>query len=290
MNNMKSDPAVKGSDSGQVYSKVVFETVSGHDSGQRLDNFLLKRFKDIPKSKIYQIIRKGEVRVDKKRAKAATKLEAGQEVRIPPLKVALKDDDLVEGQLKLEKFRKQMTDILNATLYEDEYLLVINKPSGIAVHSGDGYSLGLIELLRAARPEHDFFELAHRLDKETSGCIVIAKTGASLRELHKVIREAGLSKYYLALQDGRWKGFVHEIDASLDKNSRMSGERVVRVSKDGKASRTIFRVQKQYADCVLVEAELLTGRTHQIRVHMKSKGHPLFNDATYGGDAIVKER
>jgi 23S rRNA pseudouridine955/2504/2580 synthase len=284
MNNTDSDSTTKASESEHVYSKVVFETVSEHDSGQRLDNFLLKRFKDIPKSKIYQIIRKGEVRVDKKRAKAATKLEPGQVVRVPPLKTQVKDQQLIEGQLKLAKSRAQMADILDAVLYEDDYLLVINKPAGLAVHGGSGVSLGLIELLRAAKPESDFLELVHRLDRETSGCIVIAKKGSSLRELHQLIRDSNLSKYYLALLDGRWKGSVHEVDASLQKNTLQSGERMVRVSRDGKASKTIFRVQKHYADCTLVEAELLTGRTHQIRVHSQYAGHSILGDPKYGSD------
>lgn len=284
MNNSKSDLTAKLPDSGQVYTQVVYETVSEHESGQRLDNFLLKRFKDIPKSKIYQIIRKGEVRVDKKRAKAASKLEAGQVVRVPPLKTLLKDDLLIDGQLKLAKSQAQMAGILEAVLYEDDYLLVINKPAGLAVHGGSGVSLGLIELLRAAKPESDFLELVHRLDRETSGCIVIAKKGSSLRELHQLIRDSNLSKYYLALLDGRWKGSVHEVDAALQKNTLQSGERMVRVSRDGKASKTIFRVQKHFTDCTLVEAELLTGRTHQIRVHSQYAGHSILGDPKYGSD------
>jgi 23S rRNA pseudouridine955/2504/2580 synthase len=275
----------------EVYSKVVFETVSEHEQGQRLDNFLLKRLKGVPKSKIYQIIRKGEVRIDKKRAKPSSKLSEGQIVRIPPIRQAQKDHELIASQVKLQKNQNQILAIEDALLYEDRHILVLNKPSGLAVHGGSGISLGLIELLRASRPKEEFLELVHRLDRETSGCIVIAKRGAILRELHQLIRESKIDKHYSALLKGRWKGTRHIIEAPLQKNNLKSGERVVRVSREGKESKTIFTIKEHFKDCTLVDAELLTGRTHQIRVHSQFSGHPILGDEKYGNsDANDKSR
>lgn len=271
------------------YSKVVFETVSEHEQGQRLDNFLLKRLKGVPKSKIYQIIRKGEVRIDKGRAQAASKLAVGQIVRIPPIRQSQKNEDIVAGQLKLKKNQAQMVVIEEAVLFEDKHILVLNKPAGLAVHGGSGISLGLIELLRASRPQHDFLELVHRLDKETSGCIVIAKRGAVLRELHELIRGSSIEKHYYALLKGRWNGTKHIIEAPLLKSTLASGERMVRVSREGKESSTIFTIKEHFKDATLVDAQLLTGRTHQIRVHSQFAGHPILGDEKYGHpDANVK--
>jgi len=264
------------------YSQVILETVSEHDEGQRLDNFLLKRLKGVPKSKIYQIIRKGEVRVDKKRAEASSKLHEGQIVRIPPVRQSPKNEDIVAGKVKLKKNQAQILAIEAAVLYEDKHLLVVNKPSGLAVHGGSGVSLGLIELLRASRPQQEFLELVHRLDRETSGCIVIAKRGASLRELHELIRESKIEKHYYALVKGRWNGSKHTIDAPLEKNNLKSGERIVRVSSEGKESKTIFTIKEHFKNATLVDAELLTGRTHQIRVHCQFAGHPILGDEKYG--------
>ncbi len=270
------------------YSQVQFVQVTEHETGQRLDNFLLKRLKGVPKSKIYQIVRKGEVRIDKKRAKPATKLIDGQEVRIPPIRLSQGEGEEVAGKARLDKNQRQIADIEKAIIYEDKHLLVLNKPSGLAVHGGSGVSLGLIELIRAGRPEGSFLELVHRLDRETSGCIVIAKRGAILRELHGLIRDSKIDKFYVALVDGRWKGARHLVEAPLLKTHLKSGERIVRVSREGKESKTVFLVKERFQRCSLVEAELLTGRTHQIRVHCQYSGHSILGDEKYG-QQISKE-
>lgn len=264
------------------HSEVTHLCISEHEHGQRVDNYLLKRLKNIPKSKIYQIIRKGEVRVDKKRVKPASKLQQGQSIRIPPLRSTHTESDQLAGQLKLDKHQAQMSRIEDAILYEDEHILVINKPAGLAVHGGSGISLGLIELLRGSRKPDDFLELVHRLDKETSGCIVLAKRGAILRELHQLIRDGAVEKHYYALLSGRWKGARHKIEAPLHKMHLASGERIVRVSREGKASLTVFEVKERFAGATLVDAHLLTGRTHQIRVHSQFAGHPILGDEKYG--------
>jgi 23S rRNA pseudouridine955/2504/2580 synthase len=267
-------------------SSVSLEVISEDEDGQRVDNYLIKRLKGVPKSKIYQIIRKGEVRLDKGRVKPSTKLSAGQTLRIPPVKTSSLDTDALAGQLHLQKHQDQIAEIKEAILFEDEFILVINKPSGLAVHGGSGFSLGLIELLRSTRKEGEFLELVHRLDKDTSGCIVLAKKGAVLRELHHLIREGAVDKRYLALLNGRWKGGRHLIEAPLQKNTLKSGERVVRVSREGKASKTVFNVKERFKEASLVEAELLTGRTHQIRVHSHFAGHPIIGDEKYGQEEI----
>ncbi len=264
----------------QHHSKVVQEQISEHADGQRLDNYLLNRLKGVPKSKIYQIIRKGEVRLDKKRVKPSTRVHEGQTLRIPPIR---KDDEgEAKGKIKLDKHQAQIKAISKAILYEDDYLLVINKPAGLAVHGGSGISLGLIELLRASRDEGSFLELVHRLDRETSGCMVIAKKGSVLRELHRLIRDGGMEKHYQALLSGRWKGASHLIEAPLQKNTLQSGERIVRVSREGKESKTLFKVLERFKDASLVDALLLTGRTHQIRVHSQYAGFPIIGDEKYG--------
>ncbi len=269
------------SDSNPQFSKVSQECISEHDDGQRLDNYLIKRLKGVPKSRIYQIIRKGEVRLDKKRAKPDSRIRQGQILRIPPIRLE-QGVQREQSELRLGKHQSQLEALQNAILYEDEYLLVLNKPAGLAVHGGSGVSLGMIELLRAARPAQDFLELVHRLDRDTSGAIVVAKKGKALRELHQLIRDNQLGKYYLALLDGRWKGARHVIEAPLQKNHLQSGERVVRVSREGKASCSVFTVMERFSDSTLVEVELRTGRTHQIRVHSQYAGYPIIGDPKYG--------
>jgi len=281
-NNTRDDSLIPEQLSSEHWSTVEWVPVSENDAGQRLDNFLLKRLKGVPKSKIYQIIRKGEVRIDKKRVKPLVKLREGQLIRVPPVRQPPNNDDLLDGHIKLQKNQDQIQAIEKAILYEDKHLLVLNKPSGLAVHGGSGISLGLIELLRASRPKDDFLELVHRLDRETSGCIVIAKRGPVLRELHQLIRDNKVKKHYQALLHGRWKGKQHVIEAALQKNTLKSGERVVRVSRDGKASKTIFTIKQHFKSATLVNAQLLTGRTHQIRVHSQFAGYPIIGDTKYG--------
>ncbi|GAA5317157.1 MAG: 23S rRNA pseudouridine(955/2504/2580) synthase RluC [Candidatus Pelagadaptatus aseana] len=254
--------------------------------GQRIDNFLSTQLKGVPKSRIYRILRKGEVRVNKARVKPEYKLKAGDLVRIPPVRVA----DAKEAP----KPSQQLAELIEASvLYEDKKLMIINKPSGLAVHGGSGINLGLIETLRQVRPQEHFLELVHRLDRDTSGCIMVAKRRSMLRYLHEQLREGRVQKFYHALVEGRWPNRRKEVNAPLKKNELRSGERMVRVDESGKASRTQFRVLQRFSDCTLVEAKPITGRTHQIRVHAQYAGHGLVGDPKYGSDEFnrqMKER
>lgn len=248
-------------------------------AGQRIDNFLLKILKGVPKTRIYRILRKGEVRVNKKRAKPDFRLSLGDVVRIPPVRVS----DSPEPIRPADKVLRLLSDSI---LYEDDGLLVLNKPSGLAVHGGSGLSYGVIEGLRALRPEARFLELGHRLDRDTSGCLVIAKKRSVLRAFHTLLRDGGMDKFYLALVMGRWKGSAKGkgIDAPLRKNELKSGERIVRVSEDGKPSLSIFTPITLYKDCSLMRVKLVTGRTHQARVHAQYSGHPIAGDSKYGDE------
>jgi 23S rRNA pseudouridine955/2504/2580 synthase len=256
--------------------------VGEESSGQRIDNFLLKELKGVPKSRVYRILRKGEVRVNKGRIKPEYRLKIGDKVRIPPVRVSEKPAPANPGQ-RLQRLLEQ------GILYEDKALLVLNKPSGLAVHGGSGVSFGVIEALRAMRPEAHFLELAHRLDRDTSGCLVIAKKRSALRAFQQLLREDGMEKVYLALVKGRWQGGKRRIEAPLRKNTLRSGERVVRVSDDGKASLSIFTPETIYKDCSLMRVKLVTGRTHQVRVHAQYSGHPIAGDDKYGDAVFNRE-
>lgn len=245
--------------------------------GQRIDNFLLGYFKQVPKSVIYRIIRKGEVRVNKKRIKPEYKLQPDDIVRIPPVKVPEKQEP---APINLNKY----ASLEHAIIYEDERIMVINKPSGLAVHGGSGLKFGLIEGLRALRPQAHFLELVHRLDRETSGVILIAKKRSALRSLHEQLRSNKVDKRYHALVDGQWPAHRHKVKAPLDKNVLRSGERVVRVHDNGKPSETHFRILQSYQNATLVEAKPITGRTHQIRVHCQHAGHAILGDPKYQHD------
>ncbi|MEM6510160.1 MAG: 23S rRNA pseudouridine(955/2504/2580) synthase RluC [Pseudomonadota bacterium] len=256
--------------------QVSFVTIGEDHLGQRIDNFLITHLKGVPKSAVYKILRKGEVRVNKKRIKPVYKLQLDDVVRIPPIKVAEKEEFVPK---KLDKV-KQLED---AILFEDKYLMVINKPSGMAVHGGSGLSYGLIEALRVLRPEERSLELVHRLDRDTSGCLLISKRRSVLTDLHKQLREKTMEKNYWALVDGQWDSKTKNVTEGLRKNTLKSGERVVRVDNtEGKPSHTRFRVLERYAECSLVQASPVTGRTHQIRVHTQCKGHPIACDDKYG--------
>ena len=256
--------------------QVSFVTIGEDHLGQRIDNFLITHLKGVPKSAVYKILRKGEVRVNKKRIKPVYKLQLNDVVRIPPIKVAEKEEFVPK---KLDKV-KQLED---AILFEDKYLMVINKPSGMAVHGGSGLSYGLIEALRLLRPEERSLELVHRLDRDTSGCLLISKRRSVLTDLHKQLREKTMEKNYWALVDGQWDSKTKNVTEGLRKNTLKSGERVVRVDNtEGKPSHTRFRVLERYAECSLVQASPVTGRTHQIRVHTQCKGHPIACDDKYG--------
>ncbi|ANE74041.1 23S rRNA pseudouridine(955/2504/2580) synthase RluC [Dickeya solani] len=255
---------------------VQFLTVSAEEAGQRIDNFLRTRLKGVPKSMIYRILRKGEVRVNKKRIKPEYKLLDGDEVRIPPVRQSEREEPAVSASLD------KVSALADCILYEDDYLLLLNKPSGTAVHGGSGLSFGVIEALRALRPEARFLELVHRLDRDTSGVLLVAKKRSALRSLHEQLRGKGMQKDYLALVRGQWQSHCKAVQAPLLKNVLQSGERIVRVNSEGKPSETLFKVEERFDCATLVRASPITGRTHQIRVHTQYAGHPIAFDNRYG--------
>ncbi|MGL5783804.1 MAG: 23S rRNA pseudouridine(955/2504/2580) synthase RluC, partial [Plesiomonas shigelloides] len=245
-------------------------------AGQRIDNYLRTRLKGVPKSLLYRILRKGEVRVNKKRIKPEYKLQAGDEVRVPPIRVSEKEEAPVSAKLT------RVAALADCILYEDDGLIVLNKPSGTAVHGGSGLSFGVIEGLRALRPEARFLELVHRLDRDTSGILLVAKKRSVLRDLHEQLRVKTVQKDYLALVRGQWQKHCKVVQAPLMKNVLQSGERIVRVSAEGKPSETRFEVVERFEQATLVKASPVTGRTHQIRVHTLHAGHPIAFDDKYG--------
>ncbi len=254
--------------------------VSPELAGQRIDNFLRTQLKGVPKTLIYRILRKGEVRVNKGRIKPEYKLQAGDMVRVPPLRIAERDEPVPLAQGLLERLE-------TAILYEDKALMVINKPAGIAVHGGSGLSFGVIEALRQLRPECKELELVHRLDRDTSGLLMVAKKRSMLRHLHEQLRGDGVDKRYMALVRGRWDSGKKQVSAPLLKNTLRSGERMVEVTSDGKEALTLFRVLRRFGDfATLVEAKPVTGRTHQIRVHARHAGHGIAGDSKYGDEGF----
>ncbi|NNF51636.1 MAG: 23S rRNA pseudouridine(955/2504/2580) synthase RluC [Gammaproteobacteria bacterium] len=257
-------------------SNVKYHVVLPDEAGQRLDNFLLARFRGVPRSAIYRVVRKGQVRINKGRVKPDYRLCSGDRIRIPPVRPP---EQKTEGPQTSKAVGERIEERI---IHEDDSLLVIDKPAGLAVHGGSGISAGLIENLRACRPDSAYFELVHRLDRATSGCMLVAKKRASLRELHRQLREGEVEKRYLALLGGRWELGSRDIDAPLEVRERKGGERFVTVNAAGKSARTHFRPIEFYADATLLEATLDTGRTHQIRVHASWAGHPLAGDERYG--------
>ncbi len=250
-------------------------SVGEEAEGQRLDNWLMRQLKGVPKSHIYRILRSGEVRVNKGRVDATYRLQQGDEVRIPPVRVA----ETVERAVPGREF---------AMPFEDEWLLVLDKPAGVAVHGGSGVSFGVIEQLRAARPQARFLELAHRLDRETSGLLIVGKKRSALTVLHDMMRDGGMEKRYLTLVKGRWMNPVQHVRLALHKFLTEEGERRVRVDKDGKPAHSVVRLLARWQNYSLVEVELKTGRTHQIRVHLSHLGFPLCGDDKYGDFALNK--
>jgi 23S rRNA pseudouridine955/2504/2580 synthase len=246
-------------------------------AGQRLDNFLLRELAGIPRSRVYRLLRKGEVRVNGKRKQADYRLAADDEVRLPPVRAEAANEGaprpVPDGLL---------ADVDAAIVHEDERLLVLNKPAGLAVHGGSGLAFGAIEALRALRPS-ETLELVHRLDRDTSGCLLVARTRAALRSAHALLREGDVEKHYAALVAGRWRIGRKTIDAPVLTNARQGGERVVRVHRAGKLAISVFDPVKSYRElATLMDVEIRTGRTHQIRVHAAFAGHPVAGDEKYG--------
>jgi 23S rRNA pseudouridine955/2504/2580 synthase len=248
--------------------------------GQRVDNFLRRELPGVPKGRLYRLIRRGEVRVNGSRVRAEHRLREGDELRIPPVRI---DDDGPPPPAKLA------AAILDHVIYEDKRLLVVDKPTGIAVHGGSGISHGVIELLRHGRPDLKDLSLVHRLDRETSGCLVLAKRRSALRALHEKFREGIVEKNYLALVAGDWQLGDRIIDRPLLVTNRKGGERHVVVSADGKPARTRVRLSRTFGRYSLVQCLPLTGRTHQIRVHLASEGFPIAGDERYGDPAVNME-
>jgi len=260
-------------------SQVQFTEVNAETAGQRLDNFLLRLLKGCPKSRVYRMIRKGEVRINRKRAKPDSRLAEGDLVRIPPVRLAEREEPPSPSQ-GLRRLLEQ------GILHEDEHFLVVNKPAGLAVHGGSGVRLGMIEALRQMHARWSALELVHRLDRDTSGCMVLSKNTQFLREINKQFKEKSVTKIYLALVQGAWPDSLRQVEAKLQKNQLESGERMVRVDETGEAGKpalTRFRVVERFGGlATLVEAVPVTGRTHQIRVHCRHGGHPILGDTKYG--------
>lgn len=259
---------------------VSYQTIQEEEAGQRLDNYLIRILKGVPKSHIYRIIRSGEVRVNKGRARVSSRLQAGDSVRIPPIRLS---------QEKTIFVSKKIEDSLNdSIIYEDNHLMVLNKPAGIAVHGGSGQQFGVIEALRKSRPELHYLELIHRLDKDTSGCLLIAKKRSALRAIHAELASRKVQKTYWALCLNDWQDKKNkEVCVALQKNLLRSGERIVKVHPEGKESNTFFRLLENFSNACWLEAKPVTGRTHQIRVHSAHIGHVILGDKKYGFDADV---
>ncbi len=256
-----------------VQPQAQFVTITEEEAGQRIDNYLLRVLKGVPKSHVYRILRSGEVRVNKGRIDQLYRLEQGDMVRIPPVRVAEKSSAVVPGA----EFK---------VVFEDAHLLVIDKPAGVAVHGGSGVSYGVIEQLRAARPDAKFLELVHRLDRETSGILMLAKKRSALTNLHAQMRDGLTDKRYLVLVHGDWNNARQHIKLPLHKYTTPEGERRVCVQAGGLESHTVFCLLRKFEQYALLEAELKTGRTHQIRVHLSSSGFAIAGDDKYGDFAL----
>lgn len=252
--------------------------IGARNHQQRLDNFLLSQLKGVPKSRVYKLLRSGQVRVNKGRKKADYRLNEGDVVRIPPLRMTQVDEGLAPPHL--------LQQVSQSVIFEDADLLVLNKPAGLAVHGGSNVRFGVIEMLRQARPDAEMLELVHRLDRETSGCLVIAKSRLALNQLHQHFRDddSGMQKIYRAIVMGRWQGGEQLVDQPLLKNSLRGGERMVEINPQGKPARSLFTPLEYGDQLSLLEVKLFTGRTHQIRVHAQSLGHPVAGDRKYGNN------
>ncbi len=262
--------------------------IEEEEDDQRIDNFLFKRYKDVPKSHVYQLLRSGQIRINGKRINASYRLQLGDIIRIPPIKATERNSSqqISIAPSNFFTFNK---------LFEDDALLVIDKPGGMAVHGGSGISFGVIEQLRAQNSSWKFLELAHRLDRETSGVLLLAKKRSALVDLHRQIREGLVEKHYLVMVRGEWRNAKQHVKLALNKYVTASGERRVAVStgerKDSKSmlAHTIFKLQKSWKNFSLLDAELKTGRTHQIRVHLAHLGFPIIGDDKYGNFEMNKQ-
>lgn len=244
-------------------------------AGQRIDNYLMRHLKGVPKSHVYRILRSGEVRVDSRRVGPEYRLREGDRIRLPPLRIAVSP-----------RRPHAPPKLMASVLYEDEGLLAIDKPAGVAVHGGSGVSFGVVEQLRHERPQARFLELVHRLDRDTSGVLLLATKRAVLTGLHAALREGRMRKVYQVLVWGKWRNSVQNVKLGLTKRVTASGERRVRVDDQGQPSHTVFRLLRRFAAMSLLEAELKTGRTHQIRVHLAHLGFPIAGDDKYGDRAV----
>ncbi len=264
------------------FQKVSEVEIDAGSDGQRIDNFLLKTLKGVPKTRIYRILRKGEVRVNKGRIKPNHRLRLGDKVRIPPIRISQQEKGGTPSDSMLERLQSSI-------LMEDDDFLILNKPSGIAVHGGSGLSYGVIEGLRALRPNAPYLELGHRLDRATSGCLVIAKKRSALKGFQQQLTTGGVDKHYLALVMGQWVGGEQTIQAPLKKNQLQSGERIVRVDRAGKDATSIFTPVEFYQQATLMRVTLITGRTHQVRVHSQHSRHPIAGDDKYGDEGFNRQ-
>jgi len=261
---------------------VQYITVTEDNDNQRLDNFLRTQLKGVPKSMLYRIIRKGEIRVNKKRYDASDKIYTNDIIRIPPLRMS---EDKPEDRMLADSQKAMLQTMI---IFENDQFMVVNKPAGLAVHAGSGVSQGLIELLRRFKTIYKKAELVHRLDRGTSGCLLIAKKMSALKIFHQMFRTGAVTKIYTALVKGYWPAKLHYLDACLQKNILQSGERMVKVDPRGQNAATTFRILKRLPDTTLVSAELHTGRTHQIRVHALHAGFPIVGDEKYGDKLFNK--
>ena len=279
----KSEAPAKKTENAPV---VVFETVDEDSANQRVDNFLLSRLKGVPKSHVYQILSSGQVRVNKKRVEASYRLQPEDVVRIPPVRIAAKAPT---PRVRIP----ENTTLVPRILFEDDSLIALNKPAGLAVHGGSGVSLGAIELLRREFPEVKFLELVHRLDRETSGILLFAKKRKALLGMHEILRSGAkdgrIEKHYLTLVKGVWKNERQHVKVRLQKFHTASGERRVSVDDDGQDAHSLFTLCKSFATATLLDAEIKTGRTHQIRVHLAHLGFPILGDDKYGDFALNKQ-
>src|ERR1700681_2370219 len=256
-------------------SPVILRTVTPDEADQRIDNFLMRHFKTVPRSRVYRLLRKGEVRVNRKRVDAEYRIQEGDEVRQPPVRIDT-------GEQPRQASSSLLKLIERAVIFQDKHLLVIDKPAGVAVHGGSGLSFGVIEALRASRPR-ETLELVHRLDRDTSDCLLVARDRSTLTALHTLIRNGGMHKTYLGLVAGSWQLGTKRIDAPLATDNRQHGERHVRVAAAGKDSVSVFKPVQFFGPlATLMEVDIPTGRTHQIRVHASFAGHPLLGDDKYG--------